>query len=1057
MALPIRMFPQTASLHMKLMLLLALLVAVVAGMSAHVLIERERERRISELEGRATRIAELFSRSLGQALWNSDRAAIDGQLAAMSPNPEVAQFRVTAVNRGVVSSVTKLTGADLTDGVVRDRPVVYVPLDGSPPQTVGEVRVVMTRAAAEKAIDAARRTILGLAAVGVSILYAATFVLLRHLVTRPIRHMEQAVDRIAGGDFDARCAVESGDELGRLAARVNAMADRLSESTRRLRDSEWKYRGIFENALEGIFRLDRDGRLHDANPAMARLLGYATPAQLIAATRDAREGDRAPARGDPFTPAQVDALFEALERDGEIAGMELQLCRADGDPIWVQLNARWQSGSHASAARQGLEGLITDVSARKQALENLRRHRDELESAVRDRTAQLNEAKEKAEVANKAKSVFLANMSHEIRTPMNAILGMSYLALKSGLNPQQQNYIQKVHVSAESLLGILNDILDFSKIEAGKLDIESIPFSLGDVMDNLGNVLGMRAEERGLELLFVEPPQLPTALVGDPSRLGQVLLNLGNNAVKFTERGEVIVTVEVLRREATSVQLRFEVRDTGVGMSAEHQQRLFQPFTQADASTSRRYGGTGLGLAISRHLVRLMGGELRVESSPGEGSRFHFTLPFGLQEEAQAHQPAEPHEHLRSARVLIVDDNACAREVITDMAAAFGLSTDTAADGSEALRKVEEADAADEPYGLVLLDWKMPGIDGVECARLLSQRLGRHPAPTVLMLTAFSRDEALQRLAEHSLSVAGLLTKPVTPSTLLDACSAALGIEAFRTTRSAQREEALLEQQADLRGARVLLVEDNIINRELALDVLSRAGITVSVATHGQEALDILGRQRFDAVLMDCQMPIMDGYAATRALRARPELKALPVIAMTADTMVGDRERGLAAGMNDHIGKPIRIEELFATLARWVRPRGDRAGNNGAASGAPAIHGAPFELPGVDTAAGMAGLMGNDALYRHLLRMFRDKEADFATRFSATRATGDEAATARMAHDLKSTAGTLGIRAVAEAAAALEKVCLQHVDGEDVDAQLQRVVSCLAPVISSLQAAPEIG
>jgi len=918
-----RLMPQATSLHTKLVLALAILVALVAAGSAYVLVERERERRFLELEGRATRIADLFSRSVAFPLWNVDRAAITGQLAALAPNPEVAQFSVTAVGYGTVSEVTKLKGPDLVDPIVRVQAIEYAPVDGAKPQKIGEVRVVLTRALVEQAVATARSAILALVAAIVAVLYAATYVLLRRMVSAPIHRLEAMVDRIAIGDLDARCAVESGDELGRLAVRVNTMADRLRESAGRLRESEATYRGIFENSLEGIFRLDRSGELHDANPALARLMGYATPAELMAAVNHG--DDSAASRRPLFTPVQIEAQFAALARAGEIAGMELQLTRADGSPIWVQLNARPHGGADPDDGDSaGFDGLITDITARRQALEDLRRHRDHLEEAVRERTTQLVDAMERAEVANQAKSEFLANMSHEIRTPMNAILGMSHLALQSGLNPQQHNYVQKVHASAESLLGIINDILDFSKIEAGKLDVELIPFDLGQVMDDLANLVGMNAEEKGLELLFALPPQLPMALIGDPSRLRQVLLNLGNNAVKFTERGEVAVAIDVAERDDASVLLRFEVRDTGIGMNVEQQQGLFQPFSQADASTSRRYGGTGLGLAISRHLVRLMGGELVVESTSGRGSLFRFSVRFDLQTGPTAKPRALRHEGLRGTRALIVDDNASAREVLAGMTAALGLNADTAADGQDALRLVALADASDQPYDLVLLDWKMPGMDGVECTRLLSQRESRrHPTPTVLMLTAFSRDEALQRLAEQQLSVGAFLTKPVTPSTLFDACSAALGLALRHPTRTERREEAMLGHQTRLAGVRILLVEDNAINRELALDVLSRAGVVVSIACDGQQALDMLGRQRFDAVLMDCQMPIMDGYAATRALRQRPQLRDLPVIAMTANAMVGDRDKVLAAGMNDHIAKPIKLDEMFATLARWVRPAAD--------------------------------------------------------------------------------------------------------------------------------------
>jgi len=657
-----------------------------------------------------------------------------------------------------------------------------------------------------------------------------------------------------------------------------------------LRESHARVQRLVEANIIGVFFWTVSGEIPEANDAFLSMLGCDRQ-DLLSGTVDWAS----------MTPPAYRAVDEhamsELQQFGRCTPYEKEYIRKDGERIPVLIGGAFLEGS-----REHGVAYVLDLTERKRA-EGER------------------EARHAAEAANQAKGEFLANMSHEIRTPMNAILGMSYLALQSNLNPQQHNYIQKVHASAESLLGIINDILDFSKIEAGKLDMESIPFSLTDVMDNLASLVGMKADEKGLELLFVEPPTLPTALVGDPSRLSQVLLNLGNNAVKFTDHGEVSVGIEAVERDDASVLLRFEVRDSGVGMTDEEQGRLFLPFSQADASTSRRYGGTGLGLAISRRLVRLMGGELDVDSAPGHGSRFHFSVRFGLRDEESTLPMALENGGLRGSRALIVDDNAYAREVLAEMASALGLQVDTAVDGRDALRLVELADARDTPYDLLLLDWKMPGMDGIECARALSLREDqRHPTPPVLMLTAFSRGEVQQRLAERRVAVGALLAKPITPSTLFDACGAALGLVTRHPTRVARREDALHGHLAILNGTRVLLVEDNPINQELALDVLSRAGIVVTVASNGQEALDVLARERFDGVLMDCQMPVMDGYDATRLLRQRPQLKGLPVIAMTANTMVGDREKVLAAGMNDHIAKPIKLEEMFATLARWIGP-----------------------------------------------------------------------------------------------------------------------------------------
>ncbi|MEF7613899.1 response regulator [Aquincola sp. MAHUQ-54] len=558
------------------------------------------------------------------------------------------------------------------------------------------------------------------------------------------------------------------------------------------------------------------------------------------------------------------------------------------------------------------------------AYQNAQMNRD-LERQVAARTRELRaeveerrRAEQTAEAANRAKSAFVANMSHEVRTPMNAILGMSRLALQAGLNPQQHNYVLKVERSAQSLLGIINDILDFSKIEAGKLDMEQVPFHLGDVMDGLANLVGLQAEEKGLELLFTMPPGLPKALVGDPLRLGQVLLNLGNNAVKFTEHGEVVVRIEEVAREEAQVTLGFSVQDSGVGMDAQQQQRVFQAFEQADSSTSRRYGGTGLGLAISRRLVEMMGGAIAVDSVPGRGSTFRFSAQFGLQPPA-ASAPAPEVPQPQGTRLLVVDDNARAREVLAEMAGALGLEAGTAADGWDALREMTLAAQAGRPYPLVLVDWHMPGMDGVECAAKLAALPGATPA-AVVMTTAFGREALLRQLQAQGVEAAGVLVKPATPSTLFEACMQALGHAVHTESRQALREESLAGHQTRLRGARILLVEDNAINQELALDLLGRVGVQATVAADGRQAIALLEQHEFDGVLMDCQMPVMDGYETTRYLRSQPRWRDVPIIAMTANAMAGDRELALAAGMNDHIAKPIDIGAMFDTVARWVRP-----------------------------------------------------------------------------------------------------------------------------------------
>ena len=837
-----------------------------------------------------------------------------------------------------------------------------------------------------------------------------------------------------------------------LAASIVALAGtvffllRLRRSRSELQNQTRILRSVLDGIGDSVLVVDERADLVLMNPAAEKMAG--------AGLTTGRGGNWSNRFGlylpDGTTPCPTADLPLARALRGEPADhVDLYMQREDEAPSsgrWLTVTSRPLRDE--SGAVQGAVGVFADTTVRRRAEEEVRALAAGLEQRVHERTVELERAQRAAEAATQAKSEFLANMSHEIRTPMNAILGMSYLALQSELTPQQHNYVQKVHASAAALLGIINDILDFSKIEAGKLDVEAISFSLGGVVDNAVNALGMKADEKGLELLLDMPAQLPTALVGDPLRLGQVLLNLGSNAVKFTDDGEIVVAVQVLEQDGVSARLRFEVRDTGIGMSAELQQRLFQPFTQADTSTSRRYGGTGLGLAISQHLVHLMGGELAVESSPLRGSSFHFELCFALQAGADAQPPGPNDRALVGTRVLVIDDNASARELLVRMSQALGLQVDAAASGEVALVRVTQADASDAPYELLLLDWKMPGMDGVACAEALIGRAAlRHAAPVVIMATAFGREEVRQRLAQRQLQVGALLTKPVTPSDLLDACTTALGRKPLTRTRSGRRAEALHDHRAALQGARILLVEDNAINQELAVDLLGRAGVVVSVASNGEEALEVLARERFDAVLMDCQMPVMDGYAATQALRQRPSLRTLPVIAMTANAMVGDREAVLAVGMNDHIAKPIVVAEMFATLAKWVKPSRLPGSGNGSAHPDNS-----FESSDIDTHRGLANTGGNDAFYRRLLRMFQKQETDFAQRFGAARAAGDTTTALRAAHDLKSAAGTLGMHQLHDAAAELEQACAEGAHDTSIDDVVRKVSKRLEEVIDGLRA-----
>ncbi len=777
-----------------------------------------------------------------------------------------------------------------------------------------------------------------------------------------------------------------------------------------------QYRELVENVREGVFRTAHDGRVLAANPALAQMLGDASVEALMERVCDFRRQILADG-------VERRVLQQRLDEGDRVTAFEMQVLKADGSRIWAALSTRAIRDEHGIVV--AYDGIVADISERR-------------------RNEQLALEREVAEAATQAKSEFLAKMSHEIRTPMNAVIGFTDLALQSDSAPRRLGYLEQIRSASHSLLAIINDILDISKIEAGKLVLEDREFRLLPLLEKLSDMFAVQAAQKGIELVLAVAPALPMVLRGDPLRLEQVLINLVNNAIKFTERGEVELRVA---RDAngqghwnaqTSVPLQFSVRDTGIGIAPDKAATLFTAFTQADNSITRRFGGTGLGLAICKQLVDLMGGRIGLDSMPGVGSTFRFTLPFGRIDPSRdaAAASGDMPSSLRGLPVLLVDDNLAARQVYEQLLRSLHFQPLAVASAQEALAALPRQD-----WAFALMDWQMPEIDGVEASRRIHRE---KPALPIVLMTAYGREDVMQ--SAEGAGISAFLRKPVKASELVDTL---MGVLRPGAQNGARTNGVTVVRQSSLRGAGILLVEDNALNQQLASELLRGQGAVVEIAGNGALALAAVDRMPFDLVLMDMQMPVMDGLEATRRIRASGRHDALPIIAMTANAMDSDRSACMDAGMNDFIAKPIDLAEVLAVISRWLHreaavPVPPGTSPNTAADVPPLP-----PLPGVNLDNARRRMGDQVALLPELLRGFVREHGGDARSLRQQLDRGEREAAQTLAHTLKGVAANLSLDAVYAAAARIETALRQ---GDAANAQ--SALALLERYLSELEAPP---
>ena len=807
------------------------------------------------------------------------------------------------------------------------------------------------------------------------------------------------------GYLSIRHDVTAEVELEELSANLENI---VKKRTTELYEMNQKQKAIFDTASIGIV-LVKNRVIHELNDKVCLMFGYEYDELLNQSTRIFYLND------EDFN--NVKKEYSTLKQN-KVVTWEQKFTRRNQSQFWARITMQ---AIDFTDLDKGSVAIIDDITLEKQALEEIKR------------------AKELAEESTKSKSEFLANMSHEIRTPMNAIIGMAYLALQTKLDEQQKNYIQKIDLASKNLLGIINDILDFSKIEAGKMHFEKIDFSLDDILSNVSSLFTFQVQEKGLELLFDIDANVPLAIKGDALRLNQVITNLLSNAIKFTSKGEIILSMKQVSKNENEVELRFDVKDSGIGISEEQKTKLFNSFSQADNSTTRKYGGTGLGLTISKRIIELMGGSVGFESTLGVGSNFYFTLKFELQEKQKDLNFII--EEVKNLKVLIVDDNASSREILENIIESLKFEVKALCCGKEAIDELKDAYLQNEPYNLVLIDWKMPNLDGVETIIKINEEIEYTPA--FIMVTAYDKDELIEKTKD--VKILGFLEKPISPSTLYDTILKSFGKDIVEMAKELTSTSINFEEIKNLvSGSKILLVEDNLQNQEIATEFLKKANINIVLANNGKEALDILKENfEFDAVLMDCQMPIMDGYEATKHIREIEKFVNLPIIAMTANAMQGDKEKCISVGMNDYISKPLDFNKFYEVLSKWVKVSNPIEQISRFETNTDDIKIDKLEIEGINIDEALARMAGDKVLFLNQLDRFSKSEKNFKTKILSK----DLELAIIEAHTLKGLCGNIGANMLFNKAKELEYYLKKsgldsnaHLLIQEIDKELQELI-----------------